>query len=308
MTAACLSSLLLGSFMCILIVLCRFFGLDPDNIAPPVASCLGDLVTLLLMGLISSFLIHLEHTPVPFFIALLVILIALSCLVSTRKNPHVRKLVGQGWTPLFGAMIISSGTGIVLDLFVSRYEGFALLAVVISGLPGSVGSIFVSRLSTKLHKEQVEVALSAGIRSTPRVTQEEEEDPDSDSPRPEENTHLNHPRKESSPKPTLVMLTLLITTVPIEFIFLSLLRLLGWLHLPLLFVGFSLIFFCCAVTISLFIARWLTYLLWKRKLDPDIYALPIHSALMDLIGQGLLVLCFEVVSLLGVRPRGKPKG
>ena len=29
------------------------------------------------------------------------------------------------------------------------------------------------------------------------------------------------------------------------------------------------------------------------------YALPIHSAAMDLIGQLLLVLCFEIVSALG---------
>jgi solute carrier family 41 len=41
--------------------------------------------------------------------------------------------MGQGWTPLFGAMIISTATGIILDLFVSRYSGFALLAVLISG-------------------------------------------------------------------------------------------------------------------------------------------------------------------------------
>ena len=46
--------------------------------------------------------------------------------------------------------------------------------------------------------------------------------------------------------------------------------------------------------------RGLTDILWKRKLDPDMYALPIHSALVDLIGQLLLVLCFEIVSHLGV--------
>jgi solute carrier family 41 len=51
----------------------------------------------------------------------------------TRRNLHVRELLTHGWSPLLGAMIISSGTGIVLDLFVSRYKGFALLAVVISG-------------------------------------------------------------------------------------------------------------------------------------------------------------------------------
>ncbi|KAI6124042.1 hypothetical protein EDD16DRAFT_593068 [Pisolithus croceorrhizus] len=46
MMPACLSSVLLGSFMCALIVACRRSGLDSDNVVPPVASCLGDLVTL----------------------------------------------------------------------------------------------------------------------------------------------------------------------------------------------------------------------------------------------------------------------
>lgn len=47
-------------------------------------------------------------------------------------------------------------------------------------------------------------------------------------------------------------------------------------------------------------AQLLTNLLWSRGLDPDTYALPVHSALMDLVGQLLLVLCFEVVSLFGM--------
>jgi solute carrier family 41 len=51
--------------------------------------------------------------------------------------------------------------------------------------------------------------------------------------------------------------------------------------------------------VSLVIANFLANYLWSKNLDPDIYALPIHSALMDLIGQLLLVLCFEVVSALG---------
>ena len=55
-------------------------------------------------------------------------------MVYVRRNIHVRDLLGQGWSPLFGAMAISSATGIILDLFVSRYKGFALLAVIISGM------------------------------------------------------------------------------------------------------------------------------------------------------------------------------
>lgn len=40
-----------------------------------------------------------------------------------------------------GAMIISSATGLVLDRSVNRYKGFALLAVSITGMAGSIGAI-----------------------------------------------------------------------------------------------------------------------------------------------------------------------
>ena len=55
--SAALSALLLGAFMCALVVGCRRFNLDPDNIAPPVAACLGDLVTLVLVGVVSGVLL-----------------------------------------------------------------------------------------------------------------------------------------------------------------------------------------------------------------------------------------------------------
>ncbi|TFY51642.1 hypothetical protein EVG20_g10906 [Dentipellis fragilis] len=133
MSAACISALFLGSFMCGLIVLCRKLGRDPDNIAPPIAACLGDLVTLFLLSLISGFLIRFLNTPGPYIVILLVVVSAVACGVLTRRNEHVWPLLTQGWAPLFGAMVISSGTGIVLDTFVSRYTNYALLAIAISG-------------------------------------------------------------------------------------------------------------------------------------------------------------------------------
>ncbi|KAI6143916.1 Mg transporter [Pisolithus tinctorius] len=265
MMSACLSSILLGSFMCALIVACRRFGLDPDNIAPPVASCLGDLVTLCLLAVVSSFLINFVNTPLLFILILCLVLSATSCFFVVRRNSCVKDLVWQGWLPLFGAMVISSATGIVLDTFASRYQGFPLLAIVISGLPGSVGSISISRLSTSLH----------AVRH-----------------------HPHSRRKEPSKK--LVTTTLLLITIPVEIIFLATLHAFGWLRLPILFAILTVLLFCCAVTISLFIANALTDFLWSKDLDPDMYALPIHSATMDLIGQLLLVLCFQLVSLTGV--------
>ncbi|KAF7323489.1 Mg transporter [Mycena chlorophos] len=268
MAAACASSLILGSFMCALVVVCLRFGLDPDNIAPPIASCLGDLATLVLLSLIASVLFPTLHTPIPSVILILLILFAVSCGLYTRRNRLVAPLLRQGWSPLLAAMIISSGTGIVLDLFVSRYSGFALLAIVISGLPGGVGSIFASRLSTSLH------AAKLGADG-------------------------DHAPKPKPPSDWVVMLTLLAVTIPVEILFLALLTAFGWLDLPFVFAAFSVLFFCIAVAASLLLARWLVQFLWARNLDPDVYALPIHSALMDLIGQLLLVACFEIVHLLG---------
>ncbi|KAG2359727.1 solute carrier family 41 member 1 [Suillus spraguei] len=261
MTSACLSSIILGVFTSFLVIVCRRYGRDPDNIAPPIASGLGDLLALSLLGAISSILINAINTPIPLVCGILTILSATICVLVARRNKSVKDLLYQGWIPLFGAMAISCASGIVLDMFVSRYEGFPLLAIVISGLPGSVGSIFVSRLSTALH------AASA-------------------------DTYLH----KSEPSPKLVMVTFILITIPIVILFLCILRVSGWLKFSIIFAILLVLFFCCAVFTSLVVARSLTNLLWSRGFDPDIYALPIHSALVDLVGQVLLVLCFEIVS------------
>lgn len=222
MTAASFSGIILGSLMCTIVVLCRKFNRDPDNIAPAVASCLGDLFTLILLGYTSTVLIPFLHTPLPFIVGCLVVCASATCFLYALKNEHSRPLLSEGWSPLFGAMAISSGTGIVLDMFVSRYEGFAVLAIVISGLPGAAGSILVSRLSTGLHTAKL--ALEHGL--------------------PSYATQHKHPE----PSALLTMATLLLITVPVELVFLSILDAFGWLELPYTFIIISVIFFFCAVS------------------------------------------------------------
>ena len=101
-----------------------------DNIAPPIASCLGDLITLCLLTGVSFLYINLLQEPFIFVIIIVAIFAgAIGWAVLTNKNPHVKPLLREGWSPLFGAMIISNGTGAVLDLFVNRYKDFGLLAV-----------------------------------------------------------------------------------------------------------------------------------------------------------------------------------
>ena len=54
MLAASLSSAIVGAFMCSLVVLSRRMRINPDNIATPLAASLGDLLSLTLLGLVSS--------------------------------------------------------------------------------------------------------------------------------------------------------------------------------------------------------------------------------------------------------------
>ncbi|KAI0317479.1 hypothetical protein OF83DRAFT_1171950 [Amylostereum chailletii] len=281
MSATCLSALLLGTFMCALVVLCRKLGRDPDNIAPPVAACLGDLVTLALFGLVSNVLIGVARTPLPIVVILVLVLSAVGCAIVTRRNAHISHLLTEGWLPLFGAMVITSASGIVLDVFVSRYEGYAQLAIAIGGLPGGTGSILVSRLSTSLH---------AAASTVTHM-------------HPTDSEMTLFPPRSHGPSPRLVMLTLFLVAIPVEIVFLSTSWALGWLQTPFVFAALALIFLCLAIAISLLVARVLTTFLWTRKLDPDMYALPIHSALMDLVGQVLLVSCFEFAGLIGIHLR-----
>ncbi|EMD34326.1 hypothetical protein CERSUDRAFT_55373 [Gelatoporia subvermispora B] len=273
MTSTCLSSIVLGSFMCLLIIGCRRFGLDPDNIAPPVAACLGDLVTLTILGLVSSLHLMIIDTPGPLIIVIALIAAAVGWTIITRRNPHVSHLLSEGWAPLLLAMAISSGTGLVLDTFVSKYSGYALLAIVVTGLPGGIGSIFVSRLSTSLH------AAALSMTSLPSA----------------DNIHPAH----TQPNPRLVMITLLLVAIPIEITFLAVVYALDWLRLSIIFFVVQVLFFWLDVAFALYLAHLTTNFLWKRDLDPDMYALPFHSAFMDLVGQLLLVACYEIASALG---------
>jgi len=285
MSAACISAILLGSFMCFLVVLCRKLSRDPDNIAPPIASCLGDLVTLTLIGIMSTLLILGVGTLVPFLVIGVVVLWTIACAYVALQNEHVRPLLKEGWSPLLGAMVITSGSGIVLDLFVSRYVGYALLAVAFGGVPGGTGSIFVSRLSTAWHAS---VAASGTPRDNPPLDSVEVPI-----------TQSSHPRHRHEPSPRVVMLVLLFVAMPVGLVYFLILSLTGWLATSFAFSMLALFFLCIAITLSLVVGYFITDYLSKHEYDPDVYALPIHSAIMDLFGQVLLVSCFELASKLG---------
>ncbi|KAM0754028.1 hypothetical protein T439DRAFT_285754 [Meredithblackwellia eburnea MCA 4105] len=156
MLAASLSSAILGSFMCSMIVLCRRFKINPDNIATPMASALGDLLTLIILGFLSSFFAKLMGTLISTAVFLCLLAAVAINVVITFRNAYVQELLTIGWGPLFAAMAIASASGLVLEAYVNEFEGFALFAPVVTALSGNAGSVFVSRISTSLHSSSRE--------------------------------------------------------------------------------------------------------------------------------------------------------
>ncbi|KAK4058889.1 hypothetical protein OIO90_000335 [Microbotryomycetes sp. JL221] len=163
MLAASLSSGILGSFMCSLVVICRRFRVNPDNVATPIASALGDMVTLVILGVLSSIFAKFIGTLVSTAVFLCLLFAIGFNVMLTFRNAYVQELLTVGWGPLFLAMAISSGSGLVLETYVNAYDGFALFAPVVMAISGACGSVYVSRISTSLHSSSKEHYLVVGL-------------------------------------------------------------------------------------------------------------------------------------------------
>ena len=134
-----------------IILVSRRLGVDPDNIATPVAAALGDLVTLALLSAVASILyaVHpLVHVP----ILLLYTLIALYCQRISALNKETKEILKNGWTPVLSAMVISSLGGAILNQAIEEYPNIAMFQPVINGVAGNLVGIQASRISTQLHK------------------------------------------------------------------------------------------------------------------------------------------------------------
>ncbi|KAM3617930.1 uncharacterized protein V6R79_012868 [Siganus canaliculatus] len=136
-TTAFVAALSLGLVMIGVIVGSRKVGINPDNVATPIAASLGDLITLSLLAGVSSTLY--EYMDIwylsPLVCLVFLALIPLWVLVA-RQSPQIREVLRSGWQPVIVAMSISSFGGLILDKTVSdpNFEGMAVFTPVINGV------------------------------------------------------------------------------------------------------------------------------------------------------------------------------
>ncbi|CAN9512128.1 unnamed protein product [Ophioblennius macclurei] len=280
-TTAFVAALTLGVVMVAVIVGSRKVGVNPDNVAMPIAASLGDLITLSLLAGVSSFffwcrdLWYLPLAVCSLFLLLIPVWVAVASL-----SPAIREVLKSGWQPVILAMAISSIGGLILDRTVSdpHFEGMAVFTPVINGVGGNLVAIQASRMSTYLHFWSIPGALPLKMSET--------------CPGP----CATFCSSDVNSRSARVLLNLV---VPGHLFFLYAVQLLQGGHVRLT-PPFVLCYLCAAllqVVILLYVSGPMVRWLWRRGLDPDNFSIPYLTALGDLLGTGFLALSFRLVPM-----------
>ncbi|XP_045043956.2 solute carrier family 41 member 3 isoform X2 [Desmodus rotundus] len=268
----------LGVLMVCVVIGARKLGVNPDNIATPIAASLGDLITLSILAFVSNFFYKYKDNQ---FLTSLVCIgfMALTpvWVLIAKQNPPIMKILKFGWFPIILAMVISSFGGLILNKTISKehYKGMAIFTPIICGVGGNLVAIQTSRISTYLH-----------MWSTPGV--------------------LPLWMKKFWPNPCSTFCTsdinsmsariLIFLVIPGHLIFLYVIYLVEDHSVPnsKIFVAFYLLAGLIQVTILLYLAEVMARLTWHQALDPDNHCIPYLTGLGDLLGTGLLALCFLI--------------
>ncbi|XP_049822008.1 solute carrier family 41 member 1-like isoform X2 [Aethina tumida] len=279
-----IASFVLGLITAGVIVFSRHCHINPDNVATPIAASLGDITSLTLLSWISKILYETtQDWLAPLIIAAYILAIPLWVWIA-KRNLHTKDVLYHGWTPVMGAMMISSMGGLILDFMVSRFEGIAVFQPVINGVGGNLVAVQASRISTALHK-QAELGI---------LTTENNGD--------EDNVIFISPVKGFCGKGVHARTTrvLMSMVVPGHIIFIYTIDYMkdGDTSLNYLFV---IVYLCAAmmqVATLLYVAYIMIHWMWKRKIDPDNSAIPYLTSIGDLLGISLLAIAFQFLYLV----------
>ncbi|XP_026205714.1 solute carrier family 41 member 1-like isoform X2 [Anabas testudineus] len=287
-STAFIAALSLGLVMVAVIISSRKVGINPDNVATPIAASLGDLITLsLLAGVSSFFFCHRDMWYLPPVVCGFFVLLIPAWIVIARRSPPIREVLKSGWQPVILAMTISSIGGLILDKTVSNpnFEGMAVFTPVINGAGGNLVAIQASRMSTYLHNWSVPGALPFKMS-------------------------LNCPGPCvtfcSSDVNSKSARVLVILVIPGHLLFLYTIHLLQGGHLALtpIFIFCYLSAALLQVVILLYMANLMVRWLWQRGLDPDNFSIPYLTALGDLLGTGFLAVSFRLILLVSSTQNG----
>ncbi|XP_027128323.1 solute carrier family 41 member 2 isoform X2 [Larimichthys crocea] len=136
-STAFMASLLQGIIMVGVIIGSKRLGINPDNVATPMAASFGDLITLALLACFSQWFYSIIdlYSYVLYLVDLFFLCLIPLWVVIASKHPASHMLLRTGWEPIITAMVISSIGGLILDKTVSdpNLAGIIVYAPVITG-------------------------------------------------------------------------------------------------------------------------------------------------------------------------------
>ncbi|XP_034721277.1 solute carrier family 41 member 2 [Etheostoma cragini] len=280
---AFISSLLQGFIMVGVIVGSKKTGINPDNVATPIAASFGDLITLAILAGVSQGLYkcldtypYVSSLVCAFFMCLTPLWIVIS-----SKHPASRTLLYSGWEPVITAMLTSSIGGLILDQTVSdsNLAGIVVYTPVINGIGGNLVAIQASRFSTHLH-----------FHCAPGEV-------------PDEYKGCYYPCRTfwGSGANHRSAQVLLLLVIPGHLVFLYTIHLMKSGHTTLtpIFMSVYLAAATLQVLLLLCIADWMVHSMWRSGKDPDSFSIPYLTALGDLLGTALLALSFHFLWVIG---------
>uniref|UniRef100_A0A674NHN1 Solute carrier family 41 member n=1 Tax=Takifugu rubripes TaxID=31033 RepID=A0A674NHN1_TAKRU len=277
-TTAFIAALTLGLVVVAVIIGSRKVGINPDNVATPIAASLGDLITLYLLARISSmFFCHRDMWFLPPTVCGFFLLLIPAWIVIARRSPATRQVLQSGWYPVILAMSISSVGGLILDMTVSNpdYEGMAVFTPVINGAGGNLVAVQASRMSTFLHYWSAPGDLPLKLTGNCLDV-------------------FCSPAVNSKSARVLVILV-----VPSHLFFLYIVHLMQGGHTVANTTQIIIVFlYSLQVLILLYVASLMVPWLWRRGLDPDNFSIPYLTALGDLLGTGFLALSFRLIVMV----------
>ncbi|XP_076262435.1 solute carrier family 41 member 1-like [Rhynchophorus ferrugineus] len=281
-----IASFVLGLITAGVIIFSRYCHINPDNVATPIAASLGDITSLTLLSWASTFLyesIGQQDWLAPLIIAGYILAIPLWIWIA-KRNPQTRDVLFHGWTPVVGAMLISSTGGLILDFMVSRFEGIAVFQPVINGVGGNLVAVQASRISTALHKQA-----ELGELNT--------ENDDEDDTKIFISPMTGFCGNDGHARTTRVLMTMV---VPGHVIFIYTIDYIKGedTSLSSLFVVVYLLAAILQVATLLYIAYILIHWMWKKRIDPDNSAIPYLTSVGDLLGITLLAIAFQFLYLV----------
>uniref|UniRef100_A0A0N5AP28 Divalent cation transporter n=1 Tax=Syphacia muris TaxID=451379 RepID=A0A0N5AP28_9BILA len=264
-STASITSLLLGIFMIAIVLLSLHIRVNPDNITTPIAASLGDIITLLCMICFGSVLLKLDsHIAFSIVLLILWILFAVFCIWLASKNVNTKSVLKYGWYAIIVAMLISSGSGMILQKAVKTFPNIVPFQPVINGVGGNLAAIQASRFSTYLHK-----TFETGVLPNGTIRRS-----------------LNPFRAFfSNDSDARTARVLLLMVMPGHLIFLALtFAVVPSTFVSTVFVLAYLIVSIVQVVLLLYLCQIMVPVMWRYRVDPDNSAIPILTAIGDLLG------------------------